>query len=78
MLTIAVSAGVVILMLALASLLVRLRDDPGTVGKRYELTAQLDPSQLPGGAARSPACATPRRATSCPAPTRSGSASRCG
>ena len=46
-LTIAVSAGVVILMLALASLLVRLRDDPGTVGKRYELTANLDPSRLP-------------------------------
>ena len=46
-LTIAVSAGVVILMLALASLLVRLRDDPGTVGKRYQLTAQLDPSRLP-------------------------------
>ena len=47
MLTIAVSAGVVILMLALASLLVRLRDDPGTVGKRYQLTARLDPSRLP-------------------------------
>jgi len=46
-LTIAISAGVVILMLALASLLVRLRDDPGTVGKRYELTAQLDPARLP-------------------------------
>jgi FtsX-like permease family len=46
-LTIAVSAGVVLLMLALASLLVRLRDDPGTVGKRYQLTARLDPSQLP-------------------------------
>ena len=46
-LTIAVSAGVVILMLALASLLERLRDDPGTVGKRYELTARLDPSRLP-------------------------------
>ena len=47
MLTIAVSAGVVLLMLALASLLVRLRDDPGTVGKRYQLTARLDTSQLP-------------------------------
>ncbi len=46
-LTIAVSAGVVILMLALASLLVRLRDDPGTVGKRYQLTARLDPARLP-------------------------------
>ena len=46
-LTIAVSAGVVILMLALSSLLVALRDDPGTVGKRYQLTARLDPSRLP-------------------------------
>jgi putative ABC transport system permease protein len=41
--TIAVCAGVVTLMLALASLLERLRDDPGTVGKRYQLTADLDP-----------------------------------
>jgi len=31
-------------MLALASLLERLRDDPGTVGKRYQLTVQLDAS----------------------------------
>jgi ABC-type lipoprotein release transport system permease subunit len=36
--TIAVCAGIVLLMLALASLLVRLRDDPGTLGKRYDLT----------------------------------------
>ena len=36
--TIAVCAGVVVLMLALASLLERLREDPGTVGKRYQLT----------------------------------------
>ena len=42
--TIGVCAGVVTLMLALASLLERLRDDPGTVGKRYQLTVQLDPS----------------------------------
>src|SRR6185437_14625789 len=35
--TIAVCAGVVTLMLALASLLERLRTDPGTVGKRYQL-----------------------------------------
>ena len=41
--TIAVCAGVVTLMLALASLLQRLRDDPGTVGKRYELTVRLNP-----------------------------------
>jgi FtsX-like permease family len=42
--TIAVCAGVVTLMLALASLLERLRDDPGTVGKRYQLTVPLDAS----------------------------------
>ena len=36
-----VCAGVVTLMLALASLLERLRDDPGTVGKRYQLTVAL-------------------------------------
>jgi ABC-type lipoprotein release transport system permease subunit len=41
--TIAVCAGVVTLMLALAALLERLRDDPGTVGKRYQLTVRLDP-----------------------------------
>ncbi|MBE2320862.1 FtsX-like permease family protein [Solirubrobacter sp. CPCC 204708] len=44
--TIAVCAGVVTLMLALASLLERLREDPGTVGKRYQLAVQLDSSQL--------------------------------
>ncbi len=33
-------------MLALASLLERLRDDPGTVGKRYQLTVALDPAVL--------------------------------
>jgi ABC-type lipoprotein release transport system permease subunit len=42
--TIGVCAGVVTLMLALASLLERLRDDPGTVGKRYQLTVRLDPA----------------------------------
>jgi ABC-type lipoprotein release transport system permease subunit len=41
--TIAVCAGVVTLMLALAALLERLRDDPGTIGKRYELTVRLNP-----------------------------------
>jgi hypothetical protein len=41
--TIGVCAGVVTLMLALASLLERLRDDPGTVGKRYQLTARAGP-----------------------------------
>jgi hypothetical protein len=44
--TIGVCAGVVTLMLALASLLERLRDDPGTVGKRYQLTVRLDPALL--------------------------------
>jgi len=45
--TVGVCAGVVLLMLALASLLERLRDDPGTVGKRYSVTARLDPSLIP-------------------------------
>jgi hypothetical protein len=45
--TIAVCAAVVTLMLALAALLQRLRDDPGTVGKRYQLTARLTPFDLP-------------------------------
>ena len=44
--TIAVCAGVVTLMLALASMLERLRDDPGTVGKRYQLTVALDEDSL--------------------------------
>jgi ABC-type lipoprotein release transport system permease subunit len=44
--TIGVCAGVVTLMLALASLLERLRDDPGTVGKRYQLTVQLNGATL--------------------------------
>jgi ABC-type antimicrobial peptide transport system permease subunit len=46
--TIAVCASVVTLMLALASLLERLREDPGTVGKRYQLTAQVDGSAALG------------------------------
>jgi ABC-type antimicrobial peptide transport system permease subunit len=45
--TLAVCAGVVALMLALASLLERLRDDPGTIGKRYQLLAQSDATALP-------------------------------
>lgn len=45
--TIAVCAGVVTLMLALASLLERLREDPGTVGKRYQLAVQLAPDRIP-------------------------------
>ena len=51
--TIAVCAGVVTLMLALASLLERLREDPGTVGKRYQLAVTLDPELL-GEARRIP------------------------
>ena len=51
--TIAVCAGVVTLMLALASLLERLREDPGTVGKRYQLAVTLDPALL-GEAKRLP------------------------
>jgi ABC-type lipoprotein release transport system permease subunit len=48
--TIAVCAGVVTLMLALASLLERLRTDPGTVGKRYQLSLTLDQSLMPEAA----------------------------
>jgi ABC-type lipoprotein release transport system permease subunit len=39
--TVGVCAAIVTLMLALASLLERLRDDPGTLGKRYQVTANL-------------------------------------
>ena len=62
--TIGVCAGVVTLMLALASLLERLRDDPGTVGKRYQLTVPLDASladrvdEIPGVADVAPRYAT--------------------
>jgi ABC-type antimicrobial peptide transport system permease subunit len=48
--TIAVCVGVVTLMLSLASLLERLRQDPGTVGKRYQLAVTLDPQLLPQAA----------------------------
>jgi ABC-type antimicrobial peptide transport system permease subunit len=44
--TIGVCAGVVTLMLALASLLGRLRADPSALGKRYQLSVTLDPSRL--------------------------------
>jgi len=40
-------AAVVLLMLALASLLERLRDDPATLGKRYSLTVSADASAVP-------------------------------
>jgi ABC-type lipoprotein release transport system permease subunit len=45
--TIAVCTGVVTLMLALAGLLERLRDDPATIGKRYQLTVRLAPFDVP-------------------------------
>ncbi|WP_205699564.1 ABC transporter permease [Conexibacter sp. SYSU D00693] len=41
------AAAVALLLLALASLLTALRDDPATLGKRYQLTANLDPSFAP-------------------------------
>jgi ABC-type lipoprotein release transport system permease subunit len=43
----AVCAGVVGLMLSLASLLVRLRDDPATLGKRYSTIARGGETALP-------------------------------
>jgi ABC-type lipoprotein release transport system permease subunit len=54
------AAGVVLLLLALASLLMRLRDDPATLGKRYQLTTQLPPGDagavqaIPGVRAAAP------------------------
>lgn len=39
------AAGVVLLLLALASLLQALRDDPATLGKRYQLTTRLPEDQ---------------------------------
>lgn len=59
-LVLAACTGVVTLMLALASLLVDLSDDPASLGKRYELTAQLDADRagdvraLPGVEAAAP------------------------
>jgi ABC-type lipoprotein release transport system permease subunit len=56
----AISGAVVLLMLGLASLVAALRDDPGSVGKRYDLTAQLpadraaDVRALPGVADAAP------------------------
>jgi hypothetical protein len=56
----AVSGAVILLMLGLAQLVAALRDDPGSVGKRYALTARLPAGQvgavrdLPGVAAASP------------------------
>ncbi|HEX8207128.1 MAG TPA: FtsX-like permease family protein [Solirubrobacteraceae bacterium] len=42
----AAASATLVLLLALASLLVALRDDPGTVGKRYSITANLPPSAV--------------------------------
>ena len=56
----AVSGAVILLMLGLAPLVAALRDDPGSVGKRYALTARLPADRvaavraLPGVAAASP------------------------
>ena len=59
------SAAVVLLMLGLASLVAALRDDPGSVGKRYDLTARLPAERAARACARCPASPTPRRATWC-------------
>jgi ABC-type antimicrobial peptide transport system permease subunit len=56
----AVSAGVVLLMLGMASLLDRLQNDPSVVGKRYQLTVDYPAAQVgdvrrvPGVAAAAP------------------------
>jgi putative ABC transport system permease protein len=56
----AVSGAVVLLMLGLASLVAALRDDPGSVGKRYDIAARLPADRvaevraLPGVAAAAP------------------------
>jgi hypothetical protein len=44
----AVSGAVVLLMLGLASLVAALRDDPGSVGKRYDLSARLPADRVAG------------------------------
>jgi predicted lysophospholipase L1 biosynthesis ABC-type transport system permease subunit len=44
--TIAVCSGLVTLMLALAGMFERLRDDPGALGKRYQLTVRLNPFEV--------------------------------
>jgi ABC-type lipoprotein release transport system permease subunit len=65
------ATAVVMLLLALASLLQRLRDDPATLGKRYQLTTSLPPdragdvARIDGIEAAAPRFAT--QATSGPA-----------
>jgi ABC-type antimicrobial peptide transport system permease subunit len=41
------AAAVVLLLASLASLLTTLRDDPGTLGKRYQITAELPAGRAP-------------------------------
>jgi predicted lysophospholipase L1 biosynthesis ABC-type transport system permease subunit len=59
------AASVVLLLLALASLLQALRDDPATLGKRYQLTARLAPEAagaveaIPGVEAAAPRFSVP-------------------
>lgn len=59
-LVVGAATAVVLLMLALASFLGRLADDPGVVGKRYQLTATLpadrtgEVERIPGVAAAAP------------------------
>ena len=74
----AAASATLVLLLALASLLTALRDDPGTVGKRYSLTANLDEAAVPEvRALDGVADAAPRwQVDGVGAPTRS--ASRCG
>jgi predicted lysophospholipase L1 biosynthesis ABC-type transport system permease subunit len=43
----AAASATLVLLLSLASLLTSLRDDPGSVGKRYSLTANLDEDAVP-------------------------------
>lgn len=58
---VAAATSVVLLMLALASFLTSLQDDPGSVGRRYDLTANL-PAEAAGQVAALPgvAAAAPR------------------
>ncbi|MBA2239808.1 MAG: FtsX-like permease family protein, partial [Solirubrobacterales bacterium] len=48
---VATAAGVVLLMLGLATFLDRLQSDPATIGKRYELTTDLPAASVPDVAA---------------------------
>lgn len=43
----AVCGGVLVLMLGLSSLVIALRDDPGSIGKKYQLTARLPAAEAP-------------------------------